>query len=238
MEYKKPKVTLLNATPLWISEGAGRVCYDSFDMSENEQVKSFPNVKEDIESSELLEKLSWVHHHESVLEHTSLSFYIQNVSREVIIEWNRHRIGMPTSQKSTRYTIEPLIDAWVDLNDNFFSEDAHNAFEKVVKDNVIHNDFEMIMIISDYLYKSLKRYHEEEPLVKGLTGSKKKKQNDRVKRCLPESWMTEGVWTFNLRALKHFISLRGSGAAYPYIRELTQEIINATPDKYLRLVKK
>ena len=238
MEYKKPKVTLLHATPLWISEGAGRVCYDSFDMSENEQVKSFPNVKEDIESSELLDKLSWVHHHESVLEHTSLSFYIQNVSREVIIEWNRHRIGMPTSQRSTRYTIESLIDAWVDLNDNFFKLDAHDVFEKVIKENVVHDDREMIQIIADYLYKSLKRYHEEEPLVKGLTGSKKKKQNDRVKRCLPESWMTEGVWTFNLRALKHFISLRGSGAAYPYIRELTLGIINATPEKYLRLVKK
>ena len=106
MEYKKPKVQLLHATPLWVSEGAGRVCYNSFDMSENEQMKAFPNVETDIESSELLEKLSWVHHHESVLEHTSLSFYIQNVSREVVIEWNRHRIGMPTSQKSTRYTIE------------------------------------------------------------------------------------------------------------------------------------
>jgi len=238
MEYKKPKVTLLHATPLWVSEGAGRVCYNSFDMSENEQMKSFPEVEEDIESSELLEKLSWVHFHESVLEHTSLSFYIQNVSREIVMEWNRHRLGMPTSQKSTRYTIECLIDDWIDLNANFFSQDAHNAFEKVVKENVVHDDFEMIQIISDYLYKSLKRYHEEEPLVKGLTGSKKKKQNDRVKRCLPESWMTEGVWTFNLRALKHFISLRESGAAYPYIRELTQEIIKATPEKYLRLVKK
>ena len=244
MNYKKPNAYLLHATPLEIAEVSGRVCYNSFGLSEHDIIRNFPSTKnavnpvDKIEHSELLDKLSWVHHHHSILEHINLSYYIENVSREIIIEANRHRIGIATSQKSSRYTIEDLIDAWVDLNNNFFDAETHNMFEKVVKENIVHENFMMIQNTADYLYKTLEEYNKTERLIKGLTGSKKKKQNDRVKRALPESWMLDGVWTFNLRALKHFIELRDSGAAYYGIREFTQAIIDQTPKKYLDLIYK
>ena len=46
------------------------------------------------------------------------------------------------------------------------------------------------------------------------------------------------MWTFNLRALKHFIDLRKGGNAYYGIREVVETILEATPQKYLDLCVK
>ena len=254
MEYKKPKATLLSASPLVIGEIAGRVCYDSFDLSENELVHTFRDNPEylaellekgyDIKDSKLLDKLINVFFHESVAEHINLTFHVEDISREVIIEWNRTRIGMPTSQKSSRYTIEGLIEAWIDWNEAQNGTDIDlmdlttDKFTELVKLNSVHEDDDLISITSFYISGCLTRYNEEEPLKKGLKGGTKKRQNDRVKRCLPESWMTEGIWTFNLRSLKHFLELRSSGSAYYGIREIAEALKEQTPHKYRILIDK
>jgi thymidylate synthase (FAD) len=241
IEYKTPVVILLHATPLYIAEIAGRSCYNSFGLSENTCVREFPSTLEvpqyDVTSSELVDKLVNVHFHESVVEHINLSFYIKDVSREIIIELNRHRIGIATSQMSTRYTIESLVNAFIDLYESI-TPIQDSEFYRIVKHSVVHNDEGMLNNTAEYLYKMLVNYHLEKPLTKGLTGGAKKKQNDYVKRMLPESWMMSGVWTFNLRALQHLFELRLSGAAYPYIRELTQLIAEATPHKYRVVIDK
>lgn len=241
MIYKKPKATLLHATPLAISEIAGRVCYDSFQLSENEGIKEFKQTLSlptpDIEESKLIDNLVNVYFHESTAEHINLSYYIQDISREIIIEANRHRIGIATSQKSSRYTIEKMINSWIEYSERLDKESYQN-FVDIIGENIIHENKDMIKLEADKISQMLFLYHEEEPLQKGLTGGAKKKQNDRVKRCLPESWMLEGVWTFNLRALKHFVELRSSGSAYYGIRELTEEILRVTPYKYRMLIDK
>ena len=236
MLYKKPKATLLHATPLSIGECAARVCYNSFDLATEQTIKDFKtNLSvEDIESSDLLNKLTWTHHHESINEHINLSYYIKDISREVIIEWNRTRIGMATSQQSSRYTMEPVIDAWVD----YLHDGDWESFRDIVARSIVDKELKMIEASATYISTKLYIYHAEEPLIKGLKGSKKKKQNDRVKRSLPEVWLLEGLWTFNLRALKHFYELRSSGAAYYGIQEVVETIIKATPKKYLDLIIK
>jgi thymidylate synthase (FAD) len=236
MNYKKPKATLLHATPLSVSEVAARCCYNSFNASPEQTIRDFKiNLSvEDIDSSELLNKLTWVHQHGSINEHVNLSYYVDNVSREVIIEWNRHRLGIATSQQSTRYTMEDVVNAWVDYNNG----ENYSDFEEAVAKNIIDLDPAMINITAKYMSAKLSIYNHDETLIKGLTGSKKKKQNDRVKRCLPEVWIMDGVWTFNLRALKHFYNLRNSGAAYYGIREAVETILEATPQKYLDLIVK
>jgi len=40
IEYEKPKVTLLQQSGLGVAEIAARTCYDSFENSENECVKT------------------------------------------------------------------------------------------------------------------------------------------------------------------------------------------------------
>jgi thymidylate synthase (FAD) len=248
MKYKQPRATLLQASPLFVSEVAARVCYNSFDRSECPAIRSFGDDGtgldmlrlQDIDSSDVLDKLTWAYQHESILEHTTLSFFVEDLSREILQELARHRIGMAISVKSTRYTIEDLVNAYCNLrdaNDNTIDNIA-KLFVDIVKDNIIVSDDDWISVEANTLYLKLELYNREELLVKGLTGSKKKKQNDRVKRCLPETWTTKTVLTFNLRALKHFVELRDSGSAYYGIRELTQEIINKAPEKYMRFIKK
>ena len=250
IEYKKPKATLLHSSPLSLGEISGRVCYNSFSLSENELINEFERNPEefvnnlsklgDIKESKLLDKLFNVYFHESVAEHINLTYFVKDVSREVIIEWNRTRIGIATSQKSTRYTIEDVINAWVDYR--FDTEDSnynnYNTFCNIVSDSIVHLDEALIKTTINYLDDMLAVYDSKEALKKGLTGGAKKKQNDRVKRMLPESWMLEGVWTFNLRSLKHFVELRSSGSAYYGIREVTETILEQTPHKYRILVDK
>ena len=237
MNYKKPKAYLLHATPLALGEIGGRVCYDSFKLSESEDIRNFKqnHTLPGINSSELLNKLVWAYQHESIIEHINLSYYIEDISREIVQEFNRHRIGVATSQKSTRYTMEPVINAWIEFNDDKYT---WQMFKAEVSKNIVDLDPDMIEITASYIGSKLFVYNQEEPLIKNLTGSKKKKQNDRVKRCLPEVWLMEGVWTFNLRALKHFYELRSSGAAYYGIREVVDAIIAVTPKQYLELISK
>jgi len=254
IKYKKPKATLLHSSPLSLGELSGRVCYNSFNLSENELVKDFENNPSefvnnlpklgDIEESKLLDKLFNVYFHESVAEHINLTYFVKDVSREVVIEWNRHRIGLATSQKSTRYTIEDVIDTWVDYNEARISlqrSDEYNLYQDYynkVASSIVHLDEDLIDITTKYMYDMLSVYNSEEPLRKSLTGGAKKKQNDRVKRMLPESWMLEGVWTFNLRSLKHFVELRSSGSAYYGIQEVVDTILEQTPHKYRILIDK
>ena len=115
--YERPKVTLLQQSGLGVAEIAARNCYDSFENSENTCIK---NAMEDldteainnIEDSDLLANLAWVHHHHSIIEHATLSFLIQGTSRGVLQEHARHRL-QAISVRSTRYTMSSVINAFV-----------------------------------------------------------------------------------------------------------------------------
>ena len=115
--YEKPKVTLLQQSGLGVAEIAARTCYDSFENSENECVKNAMNdldtdAVNNIEDSDLLSNLAWVHHHHSIIEHATLSFLIQGTSRGVLQEHARHRL-QAISVRSTRYTMSSVINAFV-----------------------------------------------------------------------------------------------------------------------------
>lgn len=240
MNYKKPIATLIASTPLNVAEVAARVCYDSFELSEHEQIREFPTTKcfkGYIKTSSVMDKVYNAYFHESIGEHVHLSYYIEQVPRNVVIEINRHRVGVETSQQSSRYTLEKLVDAWIEDKENWGAGIITNNFYDVVKANVIHEDSNNIMEVHNYLSNMLSHYDAEQLLIKGLTGSKKKVQNDRIKPILPESWMLKGVWTFNLRSLKHMVKLRDSGSAYWGAREFIQAIIKATPEEYLPYIK-
>lgn len=119
IEYIPPTVSLLNASPMWVAEVAGRTAYDSFANSEHVGVKLFPTDKgqyfkhnPDIESSEILTSLAWVYHHHSVIELIDISFSINGTSRGVLQEHARHRIQSLTVQ-STRYTMSGVLNAYI-----------------------------------------------------------------------------------------------------------------------------
>lgn len=159
IEYKKPKVYLMNESGLGVAEFAGRTAYNSFDKSENmsiQQVNSIVNggieigddlshfIEEinNIDSSEILSKLAHVYHHDSVLEHINLQYLVKGTSRGVLQEHARHRIQSITVQ-STRYTMSSVINAFIASNSNY------TVFEVLIKNLdmfVVSNEAEELEI--------------------------------------------------------------------------------------------
>jgi len=128
IEYKKPKVYLLQETGIGTAEFAARTCYDSFDKSENDIVRILnEEINENsvynsyaagvwdrlnnIEHSDLLDSLAWTHFHHSILEHCNLTYLIKGTSRAVLQEHARHRI-QAISVRSTRYTMSSVLNAY------------------------------------------------------------------------------------------------------------------------------
>lgn len=280
IEYTKPEVTLLQQSGIGVPELAARTCYDSFENSENDCVKIFGTNKylngfeaedfivdmalEDtnsIESSELLDSLAWVHHHHSILEHTTLSYLIKGTSRCVLQEHARHRI-QAISVRSTRYTMSGIINAFVSSVASFDSKDWF--IKKILEFNMFAVKGSAEVIEASQMYEKLnyqyitlrrKEFFEiaiskssQELLKKNLTsdelfnalqsGAKKRNVGDAFKWIVTDNWKVDMVVTFNLRSLKNYFDLRDSGAAYFQIQELAKQMKLVTPIKYMRLIDK
>ncbi|MDD3466466.1 MAG: FAD-dependent thymidylate synthase, partial [Campylobacterales bacterium] len=114
--YAKPQVVLLQQTGIGVAEVAARTCYDSFENSENDAVRTTQSMLPDlatcqaineIEESNLLDDLAWTYFHHSILEHANLSYLVRGTSRGVLQEHARHRI-QAISVRSTRYTMSSI----------------------------------------------------------------------------------------------------------------------------------
>ena len=264
--YEKPKVTLLQQSGLGVAEIAARTCYDSFENSENECVKTAmehldTDAVNNIEDSNLLANLAWVHHHHSIIEHATLSFLIQGTSRGVLQEHARHRL-QAISVRSTRYTMSSVINAFVaSLEDenafHFFLNTLLDLNLFVVTDKAyleieIHTIYDKLMFqyqrdenfINNAVAKSSLSFLEEfkgdaEKLYNALQcGKKKRNVGDGFKHIVSDNWKVDMVVTFNIRSLKNYFDLRDSGAAWFQIQWLAEEMKKVTPKKYLKLIDK
>ena len=173
--YNKPFAVLMNESGLGVAEYAARTCYDSFELSESEEIKkahwailAFMRNEIDekemlqwvvdavhIDESDLLDKLAWTYFHHSILEHVTLSYVLKGTSRGVLQEHARHRI-QAISVRSTRYTMSDILYAFIASQREFQSK---NWFGKKIK------EFEMFTVSGDtewleinHLYEKL--YHQ------------------------------------------------------------------------------
>ncbi|HEY9128890.1 MAG TPA: FAD-dependent thymidylate synthase [Sulfurovum sp.] len=264
--YEKPKVTLLQQSGLGVAEIAARTCYDSFENSENECVKNAMNdldtdAVNNIEDSDLLSNLAWVHHHHSIIEHATLSFLIQGTSRGVLQEHARHRL-QAISVRSTRYTMSSVINAFVA---SLESEDGFTFFLATLLglNLFVITDKEYLAIEIRAIYDKLMfQYNKDndfidnavakssipfievnkgnaETLFKALEeGKKKRNVGDAFKHIVSDNWKVDMVVTFNIRSLKNYFDLRDSGAAWFQIQWLAEAMKEVTPVKYLKLIDK
>lgn len=128
----EPKVYKLGESGLNVAEFAARTCYDSFDKEGSNEIVNRTHyeithglVDEDWEAFDesscqvndtddhpLLDKLAWTYFHHSVLEHATISFYIEGTSRGVLQEMARHRI-QAISVRSTRYTMGDILKVYL-----------------------------------------------------------------------------------------------------------------------------
>lgn len=265
IEYELPKVTLLVDNGIGHSEYAGRIAYDSFVNSEHESIREH-KLEEigKIESSDLLNQLAWVHHHHSVLEHSSLSFLIEGTSRGVLQEIVRHRMASYTV-RSTRYTMSGVINAFVaslqeqtSTHQDMFI-DLAQTLNLFVTTDALYNKIQLIDIFNKLKYQ-YQEIGDEDFIASAVAkssvthalsdntsrekfrllqdGKKKRNVGDMFKHIVNDNWRVDMVVTFNLRSLKNYFTLRDSGAAYFQIQWLAQAMKEVTPNKYLDLIIK
>lgn len=270
IEYAKPKVTLLQESGLGVAEIAARTCYDSFENSENDCVKNAMTTLDteainNIENSDLLSNLAWVHHHHSIIEHATLSFLVEGTSRGVLQEHARHRL-QAISVRSTRYTMSSVINAFVaSVTVGVEGEESFSFFLKTLLGLnlfvIIDQEYLAIEIRAIYdkfvfqykrnpdflvnaVAKSSLPFVEEfagdaEVLFEALqSGKKKRNVGDGFKHIVSDNWKVDMVITFNIRSLKNYFDLRDSGAAWFQIQWLAEEMKKVTPLKYLRLISR
>jgi len=161
--------------------------------------------------------------HESILEHVKFTFRLK-MPRNVLQQLSRHRVGISPSVKSTRYTINNMINKYKVMNDSVtnydsfieYLENNYGIIDKVECDNT-----------SEYIISMLDSLSKRGELIP-----------DMVKDILPEHWWTTGIYTINLRALIHLFELRDSKSAFKPIRDLVREISNVLPDEILTLLER
>lgn len=161
--------------------------------------------------------------HGSVLEHASVSFAIQGVSRSLTHELVRHRVGVGISQESQRYVdaadlqfVVPPLLAHVS-GGAFKQHPLVAAFEQKCAADV-----------ADYkaFQAALKDAVDAEPTpnIKHDT-MLKKRCNESARALLPNAAETRLVWTANYRLLRHFFFLRGGMGADLEIRRLAVALL-------------
>jgi thymidylate synthase (FAD) len=182
---------------------AAKRCYMSFKVGLN------PNITR--------VRLEWAEYfdnvlksrHGSVLEHATYSFAIENVSRVLTAELNRHRAGVAISEGSMRYIRFDDIPYWIPFSIRDAEGDDQRVLAKKAQSRSI---FKQAFFDAEQHYKRLTETWEEE-LAPASTFQGKKQITSMMRRIIPMGVSTGGVWTFNLRALRHILELRTEPAA-------------------------
>jgi thymidylate synthase (FAD) len=149
--------------------------------------------------------------HTSTLEHLSFTFAIEDVSRALLAQLTRHRVGFSYSVQSQRYV-------------KFGSNDRSGGFEYVIPDKVAINKMALPMFEA-YMNAIQKMYDELREV--GISA-------EDARAVLPQASACNLVMTANLRAILEFYSKRQPGkGAQKEITELAvalkDAVINVEP---------
>jgi len=200
-ELRKCKATLLYNSELDLLIRAIRMSRDSMDKSDSVTYTGL-EFKLGPKDKELIQKCL-KNDEGSVFEFVQYWFELE-MPRNVLVELSRHRIGISPLVKSTRYTLNELFED--DNLENYLYGDEEEAVN------------ELNLSTLRRIKTNFKNYYEV-----GAVG------NDQIKHCLPEAYMTSGVYSINARALNHLFRLRSKAKAFKPFRELVIEIFNQLP---------
>lgn len=177
-------------------EFAGRVCYQSF-KKPNPLTRSNKDYLANILAQG----------HESVLEHASVSFYVQGVSRNMLLELERHR-HLSFSVISTRFVDSSKMRVVVPPAMRASLKDFP-AFDGVT-----------IPLDSD----EIERYSTMVEALQSV-GLTRKEAREAARWQLPGNLETKFVVTGNMRAWRDVLKKRYHVAADAEIREFATEIL-------------
>lgn len=182
-------------------EFAGRACYQSFHKP-NEATRSNKDYIANILAQE----------HESVLEHSSVSFYVQGVSRNMLLELERHR----------HLSFSVISQRFVDSSDVQYI--IPPAFRGIDGDPNHH--FHLQTSMRDTVAKAIKAAREAyASMEEVLHDLPRKQRREAARSILPGGVETKFVVTGNLRAWRDVLKKRYSTHADAEIRLFAEEVL-------------
>lgn len=194
-----------------LTEFAGKSCYMSFDKQLNlnlSKVGGRPN-------SAYIQDGIIGNKHGSVLEHSSVTFFLTNVSRVVTHELVRHRAGTAFSQTSGRYVRSDAIDMYLPDELAVYPE-AVAVFQRA-NEQMEENIAELVEITGI-----------EDMTDFGL----KKRLTSAFRRLIGNGQANHLVMTANHRAWRHIIEMRTSVHAEEEIRVIMSDVAQQLKDKF------
>lgn len=194
--------------PAFLVAIAAKQCYRSFEPGLNKNVTKV--------------RRNWVEYldnilksgHGSVCEHAVFSFAITGVSRVFTGEMNRHRAGVAISEASMRYIRYDDIPYWLPTSitvvegEDTSPETKKLMLKKLRSQAVFTRAFGQM----EENYKELEEIWCDE-LKPEAKFAGKKHVTSMMRRIIGMGVATGGVWTLNIRALRHIMALRASPAA-------------------------
>lgn len=202
----------------------GKRCYMSFEVGLNPNVKKIREDWGEYLTNILASK------HGSVLEHVSWTFAIEGVSRVFTGEMNRHRAGVAISEGSMRYIRYEDIPFWMPFI--LRQKDPEETIDGDLSAIDRLEDHEIASLDPEYkkawtreiFFQAFRRMEEEQALLARIwkkelnstgtgTFTLKKQLTSAFRRIIGMGIATGGIWTMNLRALRHIITMRCEEAA-------------------------
>lgn len=180
---------------------AGKKCYNSFVPGLNPNVT---RTRTDIASfiDNILSS-----GHGSVLEHATYTFAIENVSRVFTAELNRHRAGMAISEGSLRFIRFDDLPYWIPLS----IQDADDDDPKT------RSQKELSRFVFEQAFSQMEQNYAKLCTIWDIANETdfhvKKTLTSMMRRIIGMGVATGGVWTGNIRAIRHICTMRISEAA-------------------------
>lgn len=198
-----------------LSEFAGKSCYMSFDTSLNANLTRVGGRN----NHDYLQEGIIGQKHGSVLEHSTVSFFIVDVSRVVTHEIVRHRAGTAFSQSSGRYVRNPDIDMY--LPETILNLPTNTAGEMV-------GVYRRAMAQMEANIAELAELADIDDLPFEL----KKKLTSAFRRIVGNGQANNILVTANHRAWRHMIEMRTHPSAEEEIRIVFADISKQLREKF------
>lgn len=213
-----------------LTEVAGRSCYKSFAPGLNKNVRTVrPDNMSYVRDGILGQK------HGSVLEHSTDTFALTDVSRIVTHELVRHRQGTAFSQESGRFVrIDEISYYYPDaLSDEFLRTVYDSLPTEHRPENLTYWTEQVGDIFDDFMDAISEKVTKLESVLKldhVASFDLKKKLQSSIRRLAPSGMATNIIVTANHRAWRHIISARTSGAAEEEFRLIQYEVYKKLHD--------
>ncbi|MBU6214826.1 FAD-dependent thymidylate synthase [Patescibacteria group bacterium] len=182
---------------------AAKQCYMAFQPGLNPNVNKVRKDMIDYLDNVLKQK------HGSVLEHAVFTIGINGCSRVFTGEMNRHRAGVGISERSMRYVRYTDIRFWMPECFREADDDTGEIAEKKRRSRELLTEQ---FASQEQMMAGFATIWAEE-LAPSSTFHAKKVLTSAFRRGIGMGIATGGVWSLNLRALRHVIALRTEAGA-------------------------